>query len=128
MSEQNDVTGVSAATQRYLDLMYDSDPTAFDAVFCPTAQLHGLRDGQLAAIPAEQFKHLLASRPSPQSLGAPREETVLLMDFASPTQALVKVRVRIAAITYVDYLMFHKIDARWLITAKGFHIEHIHAA
>ena len=47
-----------------------------------------------------------------------------MVDFASPSQALVKVRVRIDTILYVDYLCFHLIDRKWLVTAKSFHVEH----
>ena len=45
------------------------------------------------------------------------------MDVASRDQALVKVRVRINAILYVDYLSYHRIDGDWLITSKAFHVE-----
>ena len=55
---------------------------------------------------------------------APRaHQEMLLVDFASAAQAVVKVRVRIDAIQYLDYLSYHCIDGRWLITAKSFHIE-----
>ena len=45
------------------------------------------------------------------------------MDIASHNQALVKVRVRINAILYVDYLGYHRVDGDWLITSKAFHVE-----
>ena len=45
------------------------------------------------------------------------------MDVASPNQALVKVRVRINAILYIDYLSYHRVDGDWLITSKAFHVE-----
>ena len=73
--------------------------------------------------PAQKYKEVLAGRPSPKSLNAPRQEEILLMDFASPTQALVKVRVRINTIVFVDYLTYHRIDGEWLITSKGYHVE-----
>ena len=46
-----------------------------------------------------------------------------MMDFASPDQAFTKVRVRMNASVFVDYLTWHRIDGRWLITSKGFHVE-----
>ena len=46
-----------------------------------------------------------------------------MVDFASDSQALVKVRVRWNTAVYVDYLTFHRIAGDWLITSKGFHIE-----
>jgi hypothetical protein len=111
------------AVERYLMLMYDCDVSRFDEVFAPSAQLHGLRDGELQIIPAADYRKRLASRTSPQSKNAPRLEEVLLVDFASPTQAVVKVRVRIDTQQYLDQLCWHRIDGNWRITAKSFHVE-----
>jgi len=112
-----------AAVDRYFDLMFDSDVGRFDRVYAATAHLHGLRDGQLRVLPAAEYRRLLAANPSPKSNNAPRQQEILLVDFAALTQALVKVRVRIDTLLYVDYLSFHLIGAAWLVTAKSFHIE-----
>jgi Putative lumazine-binding len=116
------------AVQRYFDLMYDCDVSRFDRVFRSTAQLHGFREGQMTVWPAQAYKEILASRQSPKALGAPREEQILLVDLASDTQAMVKVRVRINTIVFVDYLTYHRIGGEWLITAKGYHVESNDAA
>lgn len=112
-----------AALQRYLDLMYDCDISRFDEVFAPTVQLHGFRDGAMQCWPAAVYRDILAKRQSPKSIGAPREDALLMLDFASATQALTKVQVRIAAMLFIDYLTWHRIDGRWLITSKGFHLN-----
>jgi hypothetical protein len=112
-----------SAVERYFDLMFDNDVLRFQRVFASSAQLHGLRDGQLRLLPAQDYKQALASGASPKSSNAPRLQEVLLVDFASSTQAMVKVRVRIDAVQYLDYLSYHCIDGAWLITAKSFHIE-----
>src|SRR2546422_53614 len=65
----------------------------------------------------------IAPAPSPKSKNAPRLQEILLIDLASPVQALVKVRVRIDLLQYVDYLAYHCIDDAWLITAKSFQVE-----
>jgi Putative lumazine-binding len=117
------IHALTDAVQRYFDLMYDSDTSRFDRVFRSTAQLHGFREGELSMWPAQTFKEILASRPSPKSLKAPREERIVLMDFASTTQALVKVRVRINTVVFVDYLTYHRIDGDWLITSKAYHVD-----
>jgi putative lumazine-binding protein len=111
------------AVERYFDLMFDSDVSRFDDVFASTAQLHGLRDGNLRLLPAQDYKNALAAGPSPKSKNAPRQQQILLVDFASPTQAVVKVRVRIDTLLYLDYLAYHHINSAWLITAKSFHVE-----
>jgi putative lumazine-binding protein len=95
MNEQPTAAPLLEAVERYLALMYDCEVSRFDQVFAPSAQLHGLRDGELHIISAADYRKRLAARTSPQSKSAPRLQEVLLVDFASPTQAMVKVRVRI---------------------------------
>ncbi len=111
------------AVGRYFDLMFDSDVSRFDQVFASSAQLHGLRDGSLRLLPAQDYKNALASGVSPKAKNAPRQQEVLLVDFASATQAVVKVRVRVDTVQYLDYLSYHCINGEWLITAKSFHVE-----
>jgi len=118
-----DVDALTQAVKRYFDLMYDSDVSRFDRVFRPTAQLHGVRQGEMRLLTAQAYRDALVRSPSPKSQNAPRHEEILLMDVASRDQALVKVRVRINAILYVDYLSYHRIDGDWLITSKAFHVE-----
>ena len=120
-------TALLDAIERYFDLMFDGDVARFDQVFAESAQLHGLRDGSLRLLRAEDYKAALAAHPSPKAKNAPRHQEVLLVDFAAPSQAMVKVRVRIDTLQYLDYLSYHRIDGTWLITAKSFHLEHQYA-
>ncbi|HXY99227.1 MAG TPA: nuclear transport factor 2 family protein [Stellaceae bacterium] len=117
------LTSLAEAVQKYFDLMYDCDTSRFHDVFAPTSHLHGFRDGQMVSWSAPTYKDILDKRQSPKSLGAARADEILLMDFASTDMALVKVRVRIAALVFVDHLTWHRIDGKWLITSKGFHLE-----
>jgi hypothetical protein len=116
-------TSLTAAVQKYFDLMYDCDTSRFHEVFCSTARLHGFRDGRLVTWSAEEYKDVLEKRQSPKALGAVRADEILLMDFTSTELALLKVRVKIATITFVDYLTWHRIEGKWLITSKGFRLE-----
>ncbi len=118
-----DVDALRRAVTRYFDLMYDSDVSRFDRVFRSTAQLHGIRNGEMRLLTAQAYRDALAHAPSPLSRNARRQGEILLMDIASCHQALVKVRVRINSIVYVDYLSFHHIDGDWLVTSKAFDVE-----
>jgi hypothetical protein len=111
------------AVGRYFDLMFDNDVSHFDQVFALSAQLHGLRDGNLRWLPAHDYKTALVAGASPKAKKAPRHQEILLVDFSSPTQAVVKVRVRADAMQYLDYLSYHCVSCAWLITAKSFHVE-----
>jgi putative lumazine-binding protein len=77
----------------------------------------------LRLLPAQDYRRALASGPSPKSRNAPRQQEVLFIDFASTTQAVVKVRVRVDTVQYLDYLSYHCLNGVWLITAKSFHVE-----
>ena len=112
-----------AAVDAYFETMFDADLERFDRLFAPTAILHGLRDGALRVLPVADYRGLLAANPSPKSRNAPRQQEILLVDFAAPEQALVKVRVRIDQVLYLDYLAFHRVGGSWRLTAKSFHIE-----
>ncbi|MFL6817450.1 MAG: nuclear transport factor 2 family protein [Bradyrhizobium sp.] len=126
--DHENLTSLMTAVARYFDLMHEADVSAFDSIFRPTAQLHGLRNGQMRMLSASEYKAMLAAGPSPRSKGAPRQEQILLVDFASATQALVKVRVRVDTILYVDYLSYHFVDGDWLVSAKAFHGENVSGA
>ena len=123
MTDQPTYLSLLGAVEGYFDLMFDSDVSRFEQVFASTALLHGLRDDNLRALPAQDYKKQLAAGPSPKAKNAPRLQEILLVDFASPTQAMVNVRVRIDTVQYVDYLSFHRIKGAWLITGKSFHVE-----
>jgi hypothetical protein len=122
MTEKTAHGTLLSAVSQYLEMMYDGDLSRFDAVFAPTAQLHGVQESQVRVLPAADYRRLLSSRPSPKSKNAPRQQEILLIDIAS-SQALVKVRVRIDDVLFVDYLSYHLIGGAWLVTAKSFHIE-----
>src|SRR5262245_21536994 len=109
------LTTLMEAVQRYFDLMYDCDTSRFEDVFCTTVRLHGFLDGEVRAWSAEVYKDILNRRQSPESQNAPREDDILLVDFASTTQALTKVRVRISSMLFIDHLTWHRIDGKWLI-------------
>lgn len=128
MPDRTSYQSLLDAVDRYFDLMFDSEVAHFDQVFASSAQLHGLRDRNLRLLSAQEYRNALASGPSPKSRNAPRRQEILLVDFASTTQAVVKVRVRVDTLLYLDYLSYHRINDVWLITAKSFHVEHRYEA
>jgi hypothetical protein len=50
MTETTAHGALLAAASQYLEMMYDGDLNRFDAVFAPTAQLHGVQDGQVRVL------------------------------------------------------------------------------
>jgi len=119
---------VLSAVNGYFDLMYDADDTQFPNVFHDICVIHGLRDGKLVAWSAAEFRDVMRGRPSPASMNSPRDQQILSLDQALPDLVVAKVRVRIGQICFVDQLTFHRIEGKWLITSKAFHVAQVFPA
>jgi len=115
--------GLFTAVQRYFELMYDCDVGSFYDVFHESAHLNGLRDGAINDWPAAHYRDVLTKRPSPKSQQAARQDEILLVDIASPDQAVVKVRVLINGTTFVDHLTYLRTGNDWKIAFKAYHVE-----
>jgi hypothetical protein len=116
------IQNIASAINGYFDLMYDADDNLFPEVFHDASLIHGMRDGKLAAWSASQFREVMRGRPSPAAMKSPRAQEILSIEHTVLDMALAKVRVRIGQIGFVDRLIFHRIDGKWLITTKAFHI------
>lgn len=119
------IQAIASAINGYFDLMYDSDDKRFPEVFHGGCLVHGLRDGTLVAWSASEFRDIMRGRPSPASLRSPRDQEILSIDHSLPELATAKVRVRIGQIRFIDNLTFHRIDGKWLVTSKAFHIAQV---
>ena len=112
---------VADAVQVYLDMLYTGDAALVDAVFHERAQLCTIEnDGPLFRSVAE-YRDVLRGRPSPQSVGAKREEHLVTIDLSSPTQAMVKVQMRVNQSVISDYLTMFKLAEGWRIASKTYH-------
>jgi hypothetical protein len=113
---------IASAINGYFDLMYDANDNHFSEVFHDACVVHGMRDGKLMAWSAAEFRELMRKRPSPAATKSPRDQEILSIEHTTPRLATAKVRVRIGQIAFLDHLIFHHIDAKWLVTSKAFHI------
>jgi len=116
------INAVAKAINGYFDLMYDADDDRFPEVFHDACLIHGMREGQLAAWSAAEFRDLMRGRQSPAAMKSPREQQILTIEQTAPDLAAARVRVRIGQVRFVDHLVFHHIDGRWLVTSKAFHV------
>jgi Putative lumazine-binding len=116
---------IASAINGYFDLMYDADDDRFPDVFHGACLVHGMRDGRLTAWSASEFRDVIRSRPSPRAMKSPREQAILSVEQVAPDLAAARVRVRIGQTCFVDCLVFHRIDERWLITSKAFHVARV---
>jgi len=116
---------IASAIDSYFDLMYDADDSRFLEVFHDACQVHGLREGKLAAWSAAEFRDMMRGRASPAAMKSPREQEILSIEQTAPELATAKVRVRIGQTGFMDHLIFHRIDGKWLVTSKAFHVARV---
>jgi hypothetical protein len=107
--------------QRYFDLIYTGDMSLYDQLFHPEARLFILENGAPTTRSSAEYRALLAGRQPPEATGAPREDQVHTIDLTSPTQALIKLQLRIGQNGFIDYLTLLKVEAGWRIVSKTYH-------
>lgn len=107
----------------YFDAFHRSDAAQLGSLFHPSA-LYGFVEGeQLRRLDMPTYLPLVASRPSPAAAGRTRDDRVLALDFAGPTTALARVECNIFGKHFVDFLSLLRIEGRWQIVAKVFHVD-----
>lgn len=115
---------VSEFLGKYFDVLQSQDQALFDEVFNSAGVLYSSDGDELTVRPVVPvYRDIVAGRPSPASLGSPRDDQVVLLDVLSPTAAFAKVRLRLNDSIMVDYLSLLKTDGAWSIVAKIYHRE-----
>ncbi len=119
------IQAIASAINGYFDLMYEADDSRFPEVFHDSCLVHGMRDGKLRAWSASEFRDVMRGRQSPATMKSPRAQDILSIEHTAPDLVAAKVRVRIGQTGFVDHLIFHRIDGKWLVTSKAFHVAQI---
>lgn len=105
----------------YFDVLQNQNMDLFDKVFHPSCVLYSRQDDKTIVRPFAEYRSMVQGRTSPEALGSPRHDEILLVDLLSDDMAVVKVRLRLFSNTMVDHLNLMKVDGRWMIFAKHFH-------
>ncbi|MDE1993029.1 MAG: nuclear transport factor 2 family protein [Rhizobiaceae bacterium] len=108
------------AAQYYLDMLYACDADMVDGIFEKDARLCTLDGNDLVYRSVEQYKDVLRGRVSPSSTNAPREDELISIDLSTPTQALLKLKMRINQLVFIDYLTLIRLEKGWRIVAKTY--------
>lgn len=118
-----DFEAVAAVLQIYFDGLHHSDIQRLRQVFHPRA-IYACASGDTPVLlsMAEYFP-IVDQRPSPASLGQPRRDHIVAIEFAGPVTALAKVECVIAPKAFVDLLSLIHVEGRWQIISKVFHYE-----
>jgi hypothetical protein len=114
---------IVAVLNDYFDGIHFSDTAALRRVFHPGAIYACATDGTLLQLQMEPYFAVVDKRQSPASLGQPRQDRIVSIEFAGPVTAIARVECAIAPKRFTDLLTMVLLDGRWQIMAKVFHFE-----
>jgi hypothetical protein len=123
MDANTEITALRAATQTYLDGLYEGDADKIATVFLPTSALTHVVDNELKVMSRDAWLDWVRTRPSPKANGMAREDHVLALDLISDTLAHVKVKCQVPPRYFTDVLSFVKLDGQWAVAQKVFTTE-----
>lgn len=109
--------------QDYFDGLHFSDVERLGRVFHASAMYACATSGTLQVLDMATYLPVVALRPSPASLGQPREDEIVSIEMAGPVTALARVHCTIAPKRFTDLLTLVRVDGQWRILAKVFHFE-----
>ena len=119
----SDEAQIRSTIQTYFDCMYESSADKTHAAFHPNAKITGYLEDGLHEMTVNDFAGFVSSQqPSPKEKGEPARLDILAVEIAGNTAA-VKVRDDYLGMTFMDTLSFLKVDGKWSIYNKLFHVE-----
>lgn len=115
-----DIAAIAAATQTYLDGLYEGDADKLASVFLPTSALTQSFEGEVKITPRDAWLDAVRNRPAPKAAGLARHDQILTVDRISGNLAHVKLNCAIPPRFFTDILSFVKIGGEWKIAQKVF--------
>lgn len=110
--------GIIRLLDDYFEVMHRQDMALFDQVFHPDCCLYSSLENNTVLRPYKLYRSEVAARQSPEVLGNPRQDEILMIDQLSPTMALAKVQLQMFGGVMQDYLNLIKLDGKWWVIAK----------
>ena len=119
----NDETQIRETIQTYFGSMYESSAEMVRAAFHPSARITGYLEDGLHEMTVDDFAGFVASQqPSPKAKGESPRLEILSIDIAGSI-ASARIRDDYLGLTFLDSLSLLRIDGRWSIYNKLFHVE-----
>ena len=119
----NDEQQIRDTIQTYFDSMFESSADMVRATFHPSARITGYLEDGLHEMTVDDFAGFVASQqPSPREKGESPRLEILSIDIAGST-ASARIRDDYLGLAFLDFLSLIKIDGRWSIYNKLFHVE-----
>ena len=111
---------IRAAVDHYLQGHATGQGGHFEVVFHPESKLFWIRDGALNQRASSEYIAGASGKPADDE--AKRKRRIAMVDFTG-TAAVVKVELDYPSAMITDYFSMLKVDGKWKIMNKIFHVE-----
>lgn len=119
----SDVDQIHDCVERYYTSLRGSDSAMVRDVFHANAKIAGYLPDGLHEMSVDDFAGFVeAQQPSPDASDAPRMLEILACEVAGETAA-VRLRESYLGMTFLDTFSMLRVDGRWTIYNKLFHVE-----
>ena len=118
----SDKTTIESVIQTYADSMNESDVDKVRKAFHPSAKVTGYLPDGLHEMSTEDFASFVAAQRPPKETNDPVTLEIVSLEIAGKT-AVAQVRDKYLGMTFLDTLSFLKVEERWTIYNKLFHVE-----
>ena len=112
-----DSLAITQTLDKYFKSIYEGDVVALSSCFHSGTLLFGDVKGQPYAKTLEEYLDGVKNRQSPKDSGQPFKGEIVSVDIVQSI-AIAKVRVKMYAFHYYEFLSFHLFEGQWLIVNK----------
>ena len=111
------------AVNLYFEGIHECDVSKLKEVFHPQSSLFDSDKGCIYVETIDSFLDDVSTRVSPASVRQQMKAEVLMVDYLSLTNAMVKIRIQTHKSIFIDHLAFVKGENGWKIVSKLWHLE-----
>jgi len=119
----SDEKAIKNCVESYYESLYTSDAEGVREVFHENAMIAGYLPDGLVQMTVDQFAEFVgAQQPSPSASNAPKMLEIVSCEYAGATAAVL-LRESYLGMDFFDTFSLLKVDDRWKIYNKLFHVE-----
>lgn len=123
MSEHNeDIKRIKNQVNLYFKGTYQGDISQLERAFHPQARITGLIDQQYFDWTLAEFTTRVTAKPTAENKNEPYDKEIIFVDKVN-NAAMVKARVVVGSLVFIDYITLLKINGEWIIRNKSFTVE-----
>lgn len=107
----------------YREGIYEGDADRLARIFHDTASMVFVAPEGLVVRPIGEYLNQVRTRPVPKRIGAARRERLVSIAIPSVDSAVLTATILVMGKSFTDQLVLMKVQGRWLIVLKTYHLD-----